>query len=283
LRVNALSNSWQLTKRSFAVVEQDKELLLFPLISGLLGIAWFGVWVWPALAVYARADEGPQWTVLEYVMLFILYLGLAVFSTFNKFCITYTSKVRFAGGNATFAESVRFALGRFGQIVVWAAARATVGLLLSLLDKAAERAGEGGKVLLDLVERALGGLWELLTVFVVPAMVYDGVSPFAAFKTSAALFKQTWGERLVKQVGFGWVQGLCIFGVSVLAVSLLFVFNTGPLVAIPIGLWVVGVVVIVLLFDVASAVYDTALYVYATEKREVGFDEEQLGGAFRTA
>jgi hypothetical protein len=279
--VSALSNSWELTKRSFAVVEQDKELLLFPLIAGLLGLGWIAALAWPMWTVQEHLDEGLQWTALEWLLLVPLYLGLSFVSTLSKFCITYTAKIRFEGQDASFGASVRFALGRLGSILLWSVGRATVGLLLLLVDRVADRLGEMGEQLLRFVERLLDGLWEIVTVFVVPAMVYEGVGPVRAFKISSGLFKQTWGERLVREFGFAWVQGLCMGGVCMLAGGLLFFFHTGYLIAIPIAVALVGNLAIVLIFEVASAVYDTALYVYATEQRAVGFDEQQLAGALR--
>jgi hypothetical protein len=279
--VSALSNSWELSKRSFRVVEQDKELLLFPLIAGLLGLGWIAALAWPLWTVLDRLDEGLQWTVLEWVLTFVLYLGLSFVSTVSSFCMTYTTKCRFEGNDASFGESLRFTCTRLGPILLWSVARATVGLLLHLVDKVANSLGAAGERLLHFVERTLDGLWEIVTVFVVPVMVYEGVAPGIAFKISAGLFKQTWGERLVKQFGFAWVQGLCMAGVFTLAGGLAFFFHTGYLLAIPIAVALVGNLAIVLLFEAASAVYDTALYVYATEQRLVGFDERQLAGALQ--
>ena len=44
-----LSNGWELTKESFGLLRMDKELLVFPMISGiscLLVLASFGVPLW---------------------------------------------------------------------------------------------------------------------------------------------------------------------------------------------------------------------------------------------
>jgi hypothetical protein len=126
--VSALSDSWELSKRAFALVEQDKELLLFPLIAGLLGVGWIALSL-PLWAALEHLGEGPQQTVLEYLLAFLLYLGLCFFGTFSTFCITYTTKVRFEGGNAGVGESLRFTLARVGKILLWSVARATYGQL----------------------------------------------------------------------------------------------------------------------------------------------------------
>ncbi|PRP95145.1 DUF6159 family protein [Enhygromyxa salina] len=281
---STLSRSWNLTKRSFSVIDKDKELLLFALIGGILSIGWIVAVVWPyaSVAMETGSADVEEMTVVDWIFTFVLYLGLAFIGTFTKVCITYTTKVRFEGGDATFGESIRFGFSRLLQILGWALARATVGMVLLALRQIAEKFGAVGKIVVRTIEGMLGGLWEILTAFVVPAMVYEGVGPIDGFKTSAGLFKKTWGESLVKQIGFGWMQTLSIFGVTVFAAGLFTVFNTGNLLWIPFGFAVFGYVSVALLFSVASSVYDTALYVYATTDRVVGYDQELMDGAFGT-
>ena len=278
---DTLSRSWNLTKRSFSVIDKDKEMLLFALIGGLLSIGWIFAMLWPFVSLaIAEGVEQVEMTAIEWALTFVLYLGLSFIGTFTKVCITYTTKVRFEGGDATFGESIRFAFARLGQIIGWALIRATFGMLLFALRQLAEKAGAIGKIILRMLEGALGGLWDILTAFVVPAMVYEGVGPTDAFRRSAGLFKKTWGESLVKNIGFGWMQSLSIIGVTLTGFGLLSVFNSPPLVWLPVGFLVFGYVGVALLFSVASSVYDTALYVYATRNEVVGYDPELISGAY---
>lgn len=280
---STLSRSWNLTKRSFSVIDKDKELLLFALIGGVLSVGWILAMVFPFVSVaLEQSGSGGEYETgpLEWVLTFVLYLGLAFIGTFTKVCITYTTKVRFEGGDATFGESLRFAFSRLAQILGWAMVRATFGMLLFALRQLAEKFGALGKIVVRTLEGMLGGLWEILTAFVVPAMVYEGIGPIDGFKTSAGLFKKTWGESLAKQIGFGWMQTLSYIGVTIFSAGLFSVFNTGNLVWVPVSFAVFGYVTVALLFSVASSVYDTALYVFATQERVVGFDEDLIQGAF---
>ena len=281
---STLSRSWALTKQSFSVIEKDKEMLLFALIGGVLAIGWIAALIASLVTMSMNGhfdlEQLEEPSVVDYVVTFVLYLGLAFIGTFTKVCITYTTKVRFEGGDATFAESIGFALRRLGQIFGWAVVRATFGLLLYALRQLSERLGAIGKVVTRMIEGAVGGLWEVLTAFVVPAMVYEGAGPIDAFKTSAGLFKKTWGESLVKQIGFGWIQSLAYFGVTTLGIGLFYMFHVEPLVWIPVSVMIFGYVTVALLFSVASSVYDTALYVYATQGRAVGYDQDTMDGAF---
>lgn len=43
--------------------------------------------------------------------------------------------------------------------------------------------------------------WAIVTYFVVPVLVVDGVGPIQAVKRSSAILKRTWGESVAVQAG----------------------------------------------------------------------------------
>jgi hypothetical protein len=59
--VQALSRSWNLTKVSFRVIGQDKELLLFPLIAMVLSVGYLLALLYPTIWLEMSRD------VLEHV------------------------------------------------------------------------------------------------------------------------------------------------------------------------------------------------------------------------
>jgi hypothetical protein len=69
-----LSRGWQLTKMSLGVVGKDKEILLFPVISGLVLIAivasYFGVWLFSG--GFSNGMNINSWTF--YVFWIVFYL-----------------------------------------------------------------------------------------------------------------------------------------------------------------------------------------------------------------
>jgi len=78
---------------------------------------------------------------VAYVLLGVSYLGLSFIATFFNVCVVYTTKTRFEGGDATFFDSIKFALSKLHLIFAWSLVSATVGLLLHALDQVAQRAG----------------------------------------------------------------------------------------------------------------------------------------------
>ncbi|MCK7468186.1 MAG: DUF6159 family protein [Desulfosudis oleivorans] len=104
--------------------------------------------------------------LLFYGILFLTYLGLAIIATFFNVCVVYTAKTRFEGKNATSGDAVRFAFSGFGIILAWSLLAATVGLILRVIDNAAERMGGIGALLLKITTSLLGAAWSLV-IFVV--------------------------------------------------------------------------------------------------------------------
>lgn len=283
--MNAFSRSWALTKLSFRVIGQDKELLLFPLIALVLSIGFLLALLFPTILLEMSRDGSIEWSVADYIVTFVAYLGLAFIGTFSNMCIVYTTKVRFAGGNATFGESIGFTFKRIHQVLGWAVVSATVGTILYAIDNVANRMGGIGKIVVGIIRSILGMVWSVITLFVVPSMVYRGTGPFEAIKDSVRVLKQTWGESLVRSVGFGLVQFLFIF-LGAAAFSGLFVVANGAgqtAVLVVMVLALVYFVGIIFLFLLAQMIFNTALYAYASQgDLPPGYERDVLAGAFRS-
>ncbi len=282
--MNALSRSWQLTKLSFRVIGQDKELLLFPLIALLLSVGYLLAMLYPTIWLEMSRDGSIEWDFANIVLTFLAYLGLAFIGTFSNMCVVYTAKKRFEGGDATFGESISFALGRIVQILGWATVSASVGLLFRALDNVAERAGGVGELVVGIFRSILGMVWSVITIFVVPSMVYRNTGPIDAIRDSVRVLRKTWGESLVRSIGFGLVQFLVmLLGVAVFA-GLFATLGTSE-VMVPI--LIVGAIVyfvgVIFVFMLAEMIFNTALYAYASQGTMApGYNQELLDGAIRT-
>jgi hypothetical protein len=285
--MNAFSRSWMITKLTFGVINKDRELLWFALLSFVFSTMFAIAMIFPTV-IPALLDNGFSNDSLEmyqYVILFITYFGLAFIATFFNVCVVYTTKIRFAGGNATFGESIRFAFTRINLIIQWSLLSATVGLLLRLLHNLASRLGKIGEIVANIVISLLGMAWSILTVFVVPVLVYEGVGPIDAIKKSAQVIKKTWGESLIKAIGLGLVQFLVFVLIILISGALTFVLASafdvmGLLVGIGIG--VLLLLLAGLVFTVASTIFNTALYLYANNNMIAeGFSEDVVRGAFK--
>ena len=284
--IDAISRSWMATKVSFGVMKKDKELLLFPILGGIFSLLFTFALLFPNIISGLLAQGGNmKFTAMEYIFLFITYFGLAFVATFFNVCVVYTAKTRFEGGNATFFESIGFAFKKIHLIFVWSIVSATVGLLLRILDKIAENTKGTGRILLKLLRALLGVMWSLLTVFVVPAMVYQGIGPFAAIKKSVQTFRKTWGENLIRRIGLGLMQsffivlGIIVGGILIFLVSGL---GVGAMVIVGVCL-LVYLIIVFAVFSVANTIFSTALYVYAEQGTiPEGFSQHTLHDSIRS-
>lgn len=279
---NAFSRSWEITKLSFNVIKQDKELLAFPFLSVIFSAAFILAIIFPSYFTFALF-KSRELGIGEYIMLFLLYLGLSFVATFFNVCVVYTTKKRFEGGNATFKESVGFAFSKIDMVFLWSLVSATVGMMLRLIDRMAEKAGKGGEILLYITRSILGMIWSIVTIFVIPGMVYHNLGPFDAIKKSVQVLKKTWGESLIRYYGLGLAQfafiiaGIVIFMPLFMVMSPLGIFG----ILISAGIGVLYLISVVLIFGIANQIFNTALFVYADSgKIPSGYNREVMENAF---
>ena len=281
---NAFSRSWEIAKLSFNVMKHGKELLAFPILAAVFSVIFIAVMLFPSIIFGLVSADTRYAGFAEYLILFLAYLGLSFIATFFNVCVVYTVKKRFEGGNATFKESINFAMSRANLIFVWSLVSATVGIILRIIDEMAERAGRSGQILLYITRSILGMIWGIVAIFVIPGMVYYNLGPFDAIKKSVNVLKKTWGESLIRHYGLGLAQLIIILIGSVFIVPLYMLIS-------PLGIfWALGVValgvlyfiVVCLVFGIANQIFNTALFVYAdTGKIPQGFSKEIMNSAFQ--
>jgi hypothetical protein len=256
------SRSWSLVKSSAYVLGQDKELLLFPLISAgalLLVMACFAL---PVLGLGALDGlrGGEHISATMYVVAFLFYFSQYFVIFFFNAALVGAAMIRLDGGDPTVKDGLRIATSKIGVIAGYAAIAATVGMILRIIQ---ERVGFIGKMIVGI----LGVGWTIATYMVVPVLVHRDVGPVEAIKESAYLLKETWGENVIGQAGLGLAFGFIFTGVIIAGMFVLFVagLTHSP--------WMIGFAVVVTLLAIAvtalvqaalSGIYAAALYRYAT-------------------
>ncbi len=275
--VGTLRRSFTLVRTSWAVLRQDKELIILPVLSviaaGFLVLPFFI----GAIAIGATSDSDSLGPV-GWVLMFIGYVVGAYVTIFFQTALVLGANDRLTGGNPSLGSALSMAASNAGRILPWAIISATVSVVLQAIQ---ERAGAIGRIVVGLV----GLAWTLVTMLVLPILVIEQVGVKDALSRSATAFKRTWGENVVGNGGIGIVGFLG---------TLLGLVVAGPIVALGVsrsatGLVVVGVVLFVLwvllvsaFTSALSAVFRTALYRFAVLGEEPsGFTHEQIAGAFR--
>ena len=192
--------------------------------------------------------------------------------------------LKFEGGNPTFGEGLSEAMKRIHLIFMWSLLSATVGMILRILENSVNRRrNDLGKIILSAIVGLLGAAWSIVSIFVVPAIVFDNVGPFQALKHSVHAIKKTWGESLVRHYGLGLAEFLFILaGLIILIPGILLLFVAWPIGLMICALFVIYIIIIILLFSTADTIFNTALYMYASKgKTPHVYSADTMKNAFK--
>ncbi len=272
-----VSNSWALVKASARVLKMDKELLVFPLMSGIATLLVGASFVVPfAISGGWRVFSEGDAPYLGYVLGFLFYLVQYTVIFFFNSALVGAALIRLDGGDPTVSDGLTIAASRMRSILGYAALAATVGMIFRFIS---ERTGFIGRMVVGLV----GMAWTLATYLAVPILVTRNVGPIDAVKESAQLFRETWGEQVVGNFGMGWAVVLMALSWTIVCAGMIWL---SALIAPPtvLGAVVVCVAGYVFLGLVASAlkgIYTAALYRYASTGRADLFSPDMVGNAFR--
>jgi hypothetical protein len=215
-----------------------------------------------------------QPTIGGYLLLFVLYLVLAVITIFFNAALVSAAHERLSGGDPSVETALAGATSRIGLLLPWALVSATVSTILKSIQ---ERAGILGRIVVGVV----GIAWALVTFLVLPVIVVEGLSVGAAIKRSKDLFVRTWGEQVVGNAAIGIVSFLGILAYGVVAVPLMLTGVTALLIA-AIATWVIWAAIVSTVGAAMSGIFQTALYLYAsTGSVPSGFSPVAIEAAFR--
>ena len=271
-----MSNSFALVKASAGVLNADKELLLFPALSGVSMLLVSATFLFPAWSL-GLLEEAAGNDVLGYVFLFAFYLVQYTVGFFFNTALVGAALIRLDGGDPTLADGLNIAIAKLPKIIGYAAIAATVGMVLRALS---ERLGFVGRIVVGFI----GMAWNLTTYLVVPVMVTQDIGPVDAIKRSAALFKKTWGEQVVGNFGLGLAFAL-MFGSLILFGALFMVIagSVAPVALIPVVVvFGAGFLFLMAAASAMNGIYASALYRFATTGEAWGeFDRAMLGSAFK--
>lgn len=176
------SRSWELVKASAAVLRSDKELMLFPLISGVATLVVLATFLVPMFALRIFENGmGVGGAVFGFLFYFCQYSVIIFFNC----ALVGAAMIRLDGGDPTLADGFNAAKSRIPSILGYAAIAATVGVLLQALKS------RDNNFLVRLLGSGLGAAWTLATFLVVPVLVSRNVGPIDALKQSVSLLKKT--------------------------------------------------------------------------------------------
>jgi hypothetical protein len=268
-----LSNGWKLSMDSFKVLKANKQLIIFPVLSGTsmivlmtsFAIAVFAAKGWAADAL----DFNGNGKAISYLTLFGFYLINYFIVVFFNVALMRCVRMYFRGEEVSLRDGINYSVSRIGVILGWAIIAATVGAILKIIQ---EESGIIGKIITGII----GVIWNVATFFVVPILAYENVGPIDAVKRSAQIIKEKWGESLAGNFSLGLVQFLALL------VTALPLFFLGSLIApvIGIALAVFAALFVIAIISAAQAIFISAVY-HQAQGNEVPFmDNETVNDLF---
>ncbi|HET6830264.1 MAG TPA: DUF6159 family protein [Solirubrobacterales bacterium] len=267
-----MKRGWALTKKSWAVLTEHRQLVRFPLIGGVATILMSIIVVGPGLYLIDEGEVAPG-APLVVLGLYVLALVGTYFSVGLAAC----ADLIFRGRDATFADGIAVASGRFGKIAGWALVSTVIGTITAVLQ---EQGGIAGAIFGRLLQ--LG--WSLITFLAVPVIAIEGTGPIETLKRSAGLFRQRWGEQITGNVAIGGIVfliGLIPAGLLIAAgVLLMATSDVGGGILIALGVIIAAIAI--LIQSALAGIFGVALYRYALEGETVGgFSAGELESAVR--
>ncbi|MBJ7331178.1 MAG: hypothetical protein JHC95_14875 [Solirubrobacteraceae bacterium] len=207
-----MASSWQqgkvLTGKSWHVVKANPGLLKWPVLSGVFAIPGVAV---AGAGIVLLGDN----TNVAGIALLVIGAYLAVFGG-----ILGSAALVAGADQALRGEPIEGAFGRasshLGAIAGWALIQTVVGWLLSALTNGGGGGNSGtAGAIIGILRLVLGSLlstaWALITFFVLPLIILEGLSPVAAIKRSGHVFRERWGTQILGGVRIG--AAVAIFGI----------------------------------------------------------------------
>src|SRR5262245_2480657 len=207
-----ISTGWEIVRQSWSVLRRDKEMMLFPVLSGLATVMVLASFALPLILVpsfrhaigvtlgddsrFRHADLAAN--AFTFIVSFAYYFANYFVIVFFNTALAACAVIRFKGGDPTVGDGLRAAGARMPQILGWTLVASTVGVILNMISGKSEWLG-------NIVVAIVGTVWTIATYLVVPTLAVEGLGPVAALKRSARLIASAWGEGLTGNLSIGLI------------------------------------------------------------------------------
>ena len=271
--MSRIKRGWGLTKKSWALLNEHRELIRFPLYGAVATTLLAIVFLGPGLYLL---DQDQLAGAIPLILIGVYVLSVVGF--YFSVGLAACADMIFRGQEATVADGLAVARSRFAQICGWAAISTAISAVMGVLEN---QGGIGGQI----AARLVGMAWSLVTFLAVPVIAIEGTGPVETIKHSASVFRERWGQQITGNIAIGGA----VFLLGVLPAILLIVVGVavwssasflGALLVVT-GALVLAIALLV--SKALSGIFGVALYRYALDGETVGgFTQEELESAVRT-
>ena len=206
----------------------------------------------------------------------ILIFGANFIIVFFNSALISAALERLRGGDPNISSGISHALKHIHHIFLWSIIVTIMSLIFAAIKANGRNRGGIGGIMTQIFASFLEAGWAMMTFFVVPIIVSENLSPISAIKRSSSLFKQTWGNQVAANFGFGIFQIIAVL-IS-LGIGWFFGLLNGTL-GIAVGL-LCATTSISIIYTL-EGIYKAALYEHALGEKPLEFQEQDLRTAYR--
>lgn len=263
-----IKDGFRLLGQSWQVVRQEPSLIAVMAVGLILQLAVFAALF---LLLFQRTPEAEDFRFPELLWLYPILIASGLVGAVAGSTVIATAMQRLEGRDASVRDGFRLTMSRFPQLAGWTVFGSIVGLLINLI---AEKLKLGGRIAALLA----GVAWIVVTMLVVPVLLFERRGVFDSIRRSADLVKERWGEG---------VTGYGSMGVALALVMVPLLFGASALIAVDVVLGVAAFAVVFLgtifVSSTLGGVFNAALYRYAAAGEASGpFTSAQLESTFVT-
>ena len=275
----SISNTIDLMKSCIRVLKKDKELILFPILAAIFVILF--VWIiftFVGLDMSALTAEDNQAEEMPVIPLLILLFGANFIVVFFNSALVSAALDRLRGGDPNIRSGLSHASKHIHHIFIWSIIVTIMALIFAAIRASARNRGAVGQIMTSIFASLLQAGWAMMTFFVIPIIVSENISPFAAIKRSSGLFKQTWGNQVTANFGFGIFQILALLASAALGWFFgLMSANLGMIVGVLCATTSISIIYTL------EGIYKAALYEFAMGEKPLEFEQQDLRTAYRVS
>ena len=267
-----IRRGWALTKKSWALLNEHRQLIRFPLYGAVATTLLAVVFLGPGLYLL---DQNSLAGAIPLLVIGVYVLSVVCF--YFSVGLAACADMIFRGQDATVADGLAVARSRFSQICGWAAISTAISVLMGALEN---QGGIGGQI----AARLVGTAWSLVTFLAVPVIAIEGTGPVETLKRSASMFSERWGQQITGNVAIGGAVFLLgVVPAAILIVGGVAVWSSASFLgALLVVVGALMLAVAMLVSRALSGIFGVALYRYALDGEAVGgFTAEELESAVK--
>tara|TARA_B100000945_G_scaffold223026_1_gene180154 strand:- start:10579 stop:11427 length:849 start_codon:yes stop_codon:yes gene_type:complete len=269
-----ISNTIHLMKSCVNVLKKDKELVLFPIMAAICVIVLLGIIY--SIGGITFSDNPEEQGLI--ILLAILIFGANFIIVFFNSALISAALERLRGGDPNISSGLSHAFKHVHHIFLWSIIVTIMALIFAAIRSMGRNRGMMGQIMTELFASFLQAGWAMMTFFVVPIIVSENLGPISAIKRSSGLFKQTWGNQVAANFGFGIFQILAILASGAIG----WIFGlVSPIFGMIVGFLCASISVSIIY--TLEGIYKAALYEFAMGEKPLEFEQQDLRTAYRAS